>query len=82
MPEPPWVARASATPTVPRTVVIVNGDCALLIAKVTVAVAAPELEPVPVIVTVAVEAEVGVPEITPVEVLSDNPAGSVPVVTA
>jgi hypothetical protein len=63
-------------------VVIVNGDWALLIAKVIVAVAAPELEPVPVIVTVDVEVEVGVPEITPVEVLSDNPAGSDPVVTA
>jgi hypothetical protein len=63
-------------------VVTVNGDWALLIAKVTVAVAAPELEPVPVIVTVAVEVDVGVPEITPVEVFSDNPAGSVPVVTA
>jgi hypothetical protein len=63
-------------------VVTVNGDWGFLIAKVTVAVALPELEPVPVIVTVTAEVAVGVPEITPVEVLSDNPVGSVPVVTA
>ena len=53
-----------------------------LIEKVIEVVADPEVAPVPVIVIVSDEAAVGVPEITPVEVLSVNPAGRVPLVTA
>jgi hypothetical protein len=53
-----------------------------LMEKVIDVVADPEVAPVPVIVIVSDEAAVGVPEITPVEVLSVNPAGSVPLVTA
>jgi hypothetical protein len=55
---------------------------AFVIAKVTAAVAEPDVAPVAVIVIVADEAAVGVPLITPVEELIDKPAGNVPVVTA
>jgi hypothetical protein len=45
-------------------------------------VALPEVEPVPVIVTVLVEVSVGVPEIIPVEESKLKPAGNVPEVIA
>jgi len=51
-------------------------------ANVTVAVAEPAVAPVAVIVTVAEDAAVGVPLMTPVDELIDRPAGSVPLVTA
>jgi len=51
--------------------------------KVMVAVAVPVPEPVAVMVTAAADcAAVGVPDTTPVDALSDRPAGSVPDVTA
>ena len=52
------------------------------IAKVIVAVALPNVAPLAVIVTVAVDAAVGVPDTTPVDELNDRPAGNVPLVTA
>jgi hypothetical protein len=55
---------------------------AFVIAKVTAAVAEPDVAPVAVIVIVADDAAVGVPLITPVEELIDKPVGKVPVVTA
>jgi len=51
-------------------------------AKVTVDVALPKVLPVPVIVIVALDEEVGVPEITPVVLSRLRPAGRVPEVTA
>ena len=52
------------------------------IANVTEVVADPAVAPVPVTVIVLEEEAVGVPEITPVEELTDRPAGRVPEVTA
>ena len=52
------------------------------IANVIEAVAVPAVAPLAVIVTVAVEAAVGVPDTTPVDELNDKPAGRVPLVTA
>jgi hypothetical protein len=53
-----------------------------VIANETVATAEPDVAPVAVIVIDPVDAEVGVPEMTPVEELIDNPVGSAPDVTA
>ena len=52
------------------------------IANVIVVVAVPAVAPLAVIVTVAVDAAVGVPDTTPVVELIESPAGSVPLVTA
>jgi hypothetical protein len=49
-----------------------------LIEKIIEEVAVPDEEPVAVMVTVAVEVTVGVPETTPVEVLRVSPVGSAP----
>lgn len=50
--------------------------------KVTVAVTDPEVDPVAVIVRVAPDVAVGVPEMTPVDEEIVNPVGNVPTVTA
>ena len=55
---------------------------AATIEKVTVAVAEPAVPPVAVMVTVAVEAADGFPEMTPVDGLITKPVGRVPEVTA
>jgi hypothetical protein len=56
-----------------------GGPTKELTAMVRVAVACPEVAPVAVIVkVVAAFAAVGVPEITPVDELIDNPAGKSP----
>jgi hypothetical protein len=67
-------------PAVPDTVSVAGVIAAWTMANVTVAVA-PTAPSLAVTVTVAVEAAVGVPEITPVEESSDNPAGNDPVGT-
>ena len=69
-----------AVPVVPEIVCV--GGVSDVIAKVTAAVAEPDVAPVAVIVIVADDAAVGVPLITPVEELIDKPVGNVPVVTA
>jgi hypothetical protein len=55
---------------------------AATIANVTDVVAVPDVAPVPVTVIVADEEADGVPEMTPVVVFNDNPAGNVPLDTA
>ena len=52
------------------------------VVNVMVAVAIPADNPVPLTVTVVVPPTVGVPEITPVLVASESPAGKVPALTA
>lgn len=92
---PPKVAPAPARNPVPVIVTAVpprNGPtigviettvgAAYAIFIVIVAVTEPDVDPDAVIVSVAVDAAVGVPDTTPVEVLIASPAGKVPVVTA
>jgi hypothetical protein len=72
-----------AVPAVPE-IVWLEGviDAAGVILITTVAVTEPEVDPVAVMVNVAPEVAVGVPEITPVEVLKESPVGMEPAVTA
>jgi hypothetical protein len=79
--DPVIVGTASPAVNVCDDAVTVSAT-ALVIAKVTDAVADPEVAPVAVIVIVADDAAVGVPVITPVEELIDKPVGKAPVVTA
>lgn len=66
-----------AVPTDPCTVCVDGVTVGGPMSKVTVAVAVPP-EAVAVTVTVAVDATVGVPEITPVDELMINPDGREP----
>ena len=72
--------RPATSPEVGVIAVTVGAGFVML--NVTEVVMDPEVDPVAVIVIVADDATVGVPEITPVDELMERPAGNAPVVTA